>query len=190
VLIGPAERRESCARFLAESLLSTVGTRLQHTRTAVGHATDARALIDEPWRSALVPAMWLHDIGYHPALVQSGFHPLDGARFLQASGWAAEICQLVAWHTAAGIEAQLRGVLPQLRNFPQPPLLAVEALAWADLTSSPSGERVGAGQRLAEILVRYPEGSVVHRSVTAARSDLLEAARRVESRLTLIRGRG
>ena len=27
----------------------------------------------------LVAAAWLHDIGYAPGLVQTGFHPLDGA---------------------------------------------------------------------------------------------------------------
>ena len=180
--------RESCARFLAESLLSSVGTRLQHSRTAARRATDARDFLDEPWRSALVPAMWLHDVGYNPALVGSGFHPLDGARFLKASGWATEICQLVAWHTTAGIEAQLRGLFSELQTFARPPLLAMEAIAWADLTSSPSGATVDAEGRLAEILARYPSGSIVHRSITATRTELSEAACRMERRLALIRG--
>jgi len=34
----------------------------------------------------LVCADWLHDIGYAPALVATGFHPLDGARFLESVG--------------------------------------------------------------------------------------------------------
>ncbi len=31
-------------------------------------------------------AAWLHDIGYSPELAVTGFHPLDGARFLRAEG--------------------------------------------------------------------------------------------------------
>jgi hypothetical protein len=32
-----------------------------------------------------VAAAWLHDIGYAPAIAESGtgFHPLDGARYLR-----------------------------------------------------------------------------------------------------------
>ena len=29
----------------------------------------------------LVATAWLHDMGHAPDLVQTGFHPLDGARF-------------------------------------------------------------------------------------------------------------
>lgn len=31
----------------------------------------------------LVAAALLHDVGYAPRLVKTGFHPLDGARFLR-----------------------------------------------------------------------------------------------------------
>lgn len=164
-------------------MLATVGTRLHHTRTAVEHAARARETLAEPWRSALVPAVWLHDIGYHPSLTGSGFHPLDGARFLRAGGWAAEICDLVAWHTAAEAEATLRNLIPQLGRFGKPPRPAIDAISWADLRSSPTGETVTVSDRLDEILTRYPPGSVVHRAVQAARVDLLEAADRVEAKL-------
>ena len=31
-------------------------------------------------------AAWLHDIGYAEELLDTGFHPLDGARFLASAG--------------------------------------------------------------------------------------------------------
>ena len=41
----------------------------------------------------MTAAAWLHDIGYAPAVDDTGFHPLDGARYLrdveQATGCAA-----------------------------------------------------------------------------------------------------
>lgn len=153
------------------------------------HALEIQDILDEPWRSAIVPATWLHDIGYRPGVGESGFHPLDGARFLEAGGWSSEICRLVAWHTAAGTEAQMRGLLPQMQAHPRPPQRAVDAITWADITSSPTGESVGPEERLAEILIRYPAGSLVHRSITACRSELLAAAARVELHLGVSRCR-
>lgn len=44
-------------------------------------------------RDLLVAAAWLHDIGYAPELRDTGFHPLDGARHLEALGAPAR-----AWY--------------------------------------------------------------------------------------------
>ena len=45
----------------------------------------------------LEAAAWLHDIGYAPSLVATGFHPLDGARYLRDTQHAdAMLCRLVA----------------------------------------------------------------------------------------------
>ena len=57
----------------------------------------------------LLPAAVLHDIGYSPVLARVRFHPLDGARFLSARGWDARVVALVAHHSAAAIEAEIRG---------------------------------------------------------------------------------
>jgi HD superfamily phosphodiesterase len=40
----------------------------------------------------LVAATWLHDIGYSPALTDTGFHPLDGARYLRTSDGTRAWC--------------------------------------------------------------------------------------------------
>ena len=70
----------------AESLSDTLSDRWQHI---VGVAAAARAVVDVVSATdadLLVAAAWLHDIGYSPAIADTGFHPLDGARHLRSLG--------------------------------------------------------------------------------------------------------
>ncbi len=168
----------------ATQLLSGVGTRVAHSRAVADQAIIVATLLDTPWTSALIDAAWLHDVGYAPALVDTGFHPLDGARYLRDRGWPSEVCRLVAWHTGAGVEAEMRGLHAVLADdFASPPSEPAAALAWADLTSSPVGERCSAEERLAEILGRYPPDSIVHCTVVASREFLLSTAARIDARV-------
>jgi hypothetical protein len=129
-------------------------------------------------------AAWLHDVGYSPDLVVTGFHPLDGARWLRDHQWPASTCRLVAWHTQALEEARLCGLAEALASeFERPPRLVASALAWADLTSSPSGERCDPDDRFAEIFERYPPGSVVHAATRTALPALRAAVRAIEDLL-------
>jgi hypothetical protein len=172
------------AEVLARSLLYEVGARLAHTERVADQARRAEHLLPEPWRSALVPAAWLHDVGYHCDLAVVHFHPLDGARYLREQGWRLEVCRLVAWHTTAEQEARIRGLDTLLETeFASPPRLAADALAWADLTSSPAGEHWSPQERIAEILDRYPPGTIVHRAVIAALPALRAAVTVVEESL-------
>ncbi|MHB1975230.1 MAG: phosphohydrolase, partial [Acidimicrobiales bacterium] len=137
------------------------------------------------------PAAWLHDIGYAPEIATLRFHPLDGARYLVDRGWAPEICSLVAWHTSAREEARLRQLDHRLtEEFDEPDWLALAALSWADLTSSPTGEATSAPERIAEILTRYEPGSVVHRAITTSRPALLEMASVIEIALDMMDAAG
>ena len=172
------------AMATASRLLARIGSRFEHTWAVARQAERARHLLPPPWREALVDAAWLHDVGYAPAISSYAFHPLDGACFLASEGWPAEVCRLVAWHTRAETEAALRGLTPELEElFPPPPARAQAMLAWADLTSTPDGERCTAAERLVEILGRYPADSTVARATLANRDALLEDAAFVESAL-------
>ncbi len=174
------------APAVATELLADVGSRLAHTRAVAAQADRACHLLEPLWATALVDAAWLHDVGYAPLLVDTGFHSLDGARWLRANHWPDTVCRLVAWHTRAGQEARLRDLHSQLQSeFPQPPAAAQTALTWADLTSSPTGERCTAEERVASILARYPAGSVVHRATIMNLPDLFDAAEQIERRLGL-----
>ncbi len=153
--------RDVEAQDLAEQLLAGVGTRFAHSAAVAAQAHRAAPLLPPPWRDALVDAAWLHDIGYAPQLAQAKFHPLDGARWLRTSGWNEHVCRLVAGHSRALIEAGLRGLDEELAGeFEPAPELPAAALTWADLTSSPGGERCSFEVRLADILDRYSHGPV------------------------------
>jgi hypothetical protein len=164
------------AATLATDLLSGVGARLWHTRTVACQAQRASVHLEPPWRQALVDAAWLHDVARSAELADTGLHCLDGARFLRRDGWAAETCQLVAWHSAPLAEATLRGLHHELiAEFDRPPKIACDALTWADMTSSPTGEIWGVEQRVAEILDRYPRASVTYRATWESAAELCQA---------------
>jgi hypothetical protein len=174
----------SQAAATAGRVLAGMPKRLAHSRLVAQRATDASRVLSGSWATALEAAGWLHDIGYSAELAVTGFHPLDGARWLRKEGWSSEVCRLVAWHTGALNEADLLGLDHELRTeFEAPPALPLSVLTWADLTSSPDGSPCTSEWRLAEILSRYPEDFVVHRAISAGIADLRSAVREIEGLL-------
>ena len=53
-------------------------------------------LVEASEADVLTAAAWLHDVGYAPALAITGFHPLDGARWLRAQSFNERVTALVA----------------------------------------------------------------------------------------------
>jgi hypothetical protein len=132
----------------------------------------------------LEQAGWLHDIGYAPEVAHTGFHPLDGARWLRNHGAEDELCSLVAWHTGALREARIRGLDHDLlAEFPEPPRLCIDLLTWADMTSAPDGAKCTVADRITEILARYDDGSTVHQAVSQSRTDLIAGGELIEGLL-------
>ena len=174
-------RMPASPQQIATQLLGDVGTRLPHSRRVAKQASMVSEFLDDRWSSAIVDAAWLHDIGHSPAVCSSGFHSLDGARWLRVEGFSEETCSLVAWHTGAIHEARERGLEDELRaEFLPPSPPALDALTWADLTSSPSGELISPEVRLDEILDRYELGSAVRLAVAAGLKDLQASTERIE----------
>ena len=132
---------------------------------------------------ALVCAAWLHDIGYAPTIAATGFHPLDGARFLSAAGAPARVVGLVAHHSCAVLEAELRGLAADLAEFDDERGAVRDALWYCDITTSPDGQPVAAKERIAEIKQRYGPEHLVTRFITLATYDLLSAVSRTEQLL-------
>ncbi|MFC5186035.1 HD domain-containing protein [Actinomadura harenae] len=173
------------ARELArDHLESPLPRRWAHTQ---GVAQQARSLVlilgDQA--DLLEAAAWLHDIGYAPDLAITGFHPLDGARYLRDVQRAEEhLCRLVAHHSCALIEARERGVADLLVDeFGATPPDLIEALIYCDMTTSPDGDYLPVEQRLAEILSRYGDGHPVTRSITRSSPNLIDAVHRVSAEL-------
>ncbi|EFL15971.1 HD domain-containing protein [Streptomyces sp. C] len=134
----------------------------------------------------LCAAAVLHDVGYAPRLAVTGFHPLDGARFLRDEHGADErLVRLVANHSFALLEAEERGLREALqREFPllDEPLL-VDALVYCDMTTTPDGEQTTAKERVAEITGRYGADSLVGRFIRRASPEIFAAVARVEAAL-------
>ena len=127
-------------------------------------------------------AAWLHDVGYSPELVSTGFHPLDGARYLRDTQHADDLlCRLVAHHSCAVIEAEERGLRRALlQEFPVPSRGLAEALTYCDMTTSPDGGRLTVHDRLAEIGTRYGPDHVVTRSIGRSSPALVMSTARVQ----------
>lgn len=165
------------ARELAQSQLAApLPRRWAHSQ---GVAAQARAMSD--WLGAdadlVEAAAWLHDVGYSPHLVVYGFHPLDGALYLRDVADAdLLLCRLVAYHSGAQVEADIRGIVGLLRDsFRPPPLKLLQALTYCDLTTSPDGTPMSVDQRLTEIRTRYGSDTIVRRSIDRAEPMLREA---------------
>lgn len=133
----------------------------------------------------LEAAAWLHDIGYSPQIAATGFHPLDGARYLRDVVHTDDIvCRLVAGHSCAIIEAEQRGLAEELsREFPPAEQSLRNALTYCDMTTTPDGEHVAVGSRLSEIRERYGPGHLVTRFIRLAEPYLIDAVRSVQSHL-------
>ncbi len=181
-MIDATEAWVVAERYLAGSL----PRRWLHVR-AVAARAEAVAHVVPDDQDLLVSAAWLHDVGYAPALDRAGFHPLDGARYLRDFGAQARLCSLVAHHSGAAVEAELRGLADELQSeFPQEHSMAADALWYADMTTGPDGESLTVEDRLADIAERYGAGHVVAQAVERARPVLIAAVRRTEQRLAAI----
>ena len=168
------------ARTLAATLLADVlPQRWRHVQAVGDRATAISPLVGD-LDGVLACAAWLHDIGYAPDLVVTGFHPLDGAYYLDSIGAPRRIVCLVAYHSCARIEALLRGLESELGRFDDEASAVRDALWYCDITTSPDGERVKVTRRIREIKRRYGPGNLMSRAVSAATPELLEAVQRTE----------
>jgi putative nucleotidyltransferase with HDIG domain len=177
----------SLARSIAERLLAeALPRRWSHVRAVAARAQRAAAALPPHDRPTLVAAAWLHDIGYASGLAKSGFHPLDGARWLRARDFDARVTSLVANHSCASFEAAERGLAAELAaEFPAELSATADALWYADLTTGPDGQRLDVLERLEEIRHRYGPDHLVTRFWGPAEPTAVAAVRRTEARLAV-----
>jgi hypothetical protein len=170
------------ARDLAFRFLHGDPDRWLHVQAVAARAGELRPAVAADDGSLLVTVAWLHDIGYSPALRETGFHPLDGARYLARAGHRREAA-LVAHHSGARFVAEVRGLVAELAGFPFVEDALTDALTYADQTVGPRGERLSVADRLAEAVRRH--GADAPASLAAPRRDpyIYAAAERTEARL-------
>ncbi|MBI0376493.1 HD domain-containing protein [Streptomyces albiflaviniger] len=173
------------AYTLSESLLSAPLPR--RWAYSLGVAKRARSLSPILGDDAelLEAAAVLHDIGYSPTIAVTGFHPLDGARFLRDQESAdARVVRLVAHHSCALLEAEERGLRQELEGefeLERPDL--VDVLLYCDMTTTPDGTRTTPAERLNEIVQRYGPDTIVGRFIQRAAPEIHAASKRVGDRM-------
>jgi hypothetical protein len=159
-------------RLAAQELAVALPRRWYHVQAVAAQAERLSAL-PEVSGELLVAAAWLHDIGYAPRLASSGFHPLDGARFLRDKGAGVRLVGLVAHHSCAVHEAHVRGLEEVLlAEFEREDSPTYDALVLCDLTTGPDGEPLTYQARMDEIEQRYGPAHEVTRALELARADL------------------
>lgn len=173
------------AEVAKAELSSALPRRWAHTQGVAERAAEVSQVLGRD-SGLLIASATLHDVGYAPRLAATGFHPLDGARFLRDEQGADErLVRLVANHSFALLEAEERGLREELASeFPllEEPLL-VDALVYCDMTTTPDGGRTSAEERVAEILGRYGTDSIVGRFIRRAAPEIFGAVGRVEAAL-------
>ncbi len=161
-------------------LESALPRRWSHTKGVASRADSLSGILRDDYDLVRAAAI-LHDVGYAPELAATGFHALDGARYLREVVHADDrIIRLVAHHSCAAIEAEERGLSDDLREFELEMPLLRDALIYCDMTTTPDGGPTDVFARIAEVSERYSSDGPVGRFMKRAGPDLCAATKRVE----------
>ena len=186
--VGPYfNDRDMVTWAAAESrrLLLPIPKRWAHVSGVVRQAARVASTLPASERSWLVAAAYLHDIGWAPVLIDTGFHPLDGARWLREQG-RERLAGLVAHHSGAEYEAELRGLAAELRDFTNEASDVSECLTYSDIKTGADGSCVTLDQRHADVVKRYgandPVTLAMERSLPSFRAIVRNVELRMEGR--------
>jgi putative nucleotidyltransferase with HDIG domain len=182
-VVGVRDVDPDQARELAGGLLLGLPDRWRHTIAVARRAKELADAVDPGDREVLSAAAWLHDVGYSAGVADTGFHPLDGARFLDNRGWPPRLCALVAHHSGARFVARPLRLDLLLRTYRDEGSPVTDALAYAYQTVGARGEPLPIVECLADMLRRHGPGSPQAAAHHVRAPYLLAAAERVEQRL-------
>ncbi|MET9630973.1 HD domain-containing protein [Lentzea sp. NPDC006480] len=169
--------------LVAELLEGQLPQRAQHVRGVCQRAEVLCPLLSSGDAYLLRAAALLHDIGYSPQLRRTGLHALDGAAYLSSIGLPRRLCALVAHHSCAYREAELRGLSVELAEWEDEDSLVRDGLWWADMTTTPDGGATDVQERIEEIQRRYGPEDLVSFFIRQAKTDLVAAVERTTLRL-------
>jgi putative nucleotidyltransferase with HDIG domain len=167
---------QTARRFLRASL----PRRWSHVRSVAARAERVGRFLGED-TELLHAAAWLHDVGYAPSLAVTGFHPLDGARYLQTAEVPRRLVDLIALHSAAATEAEALGLTGELAEFEDERTLTRDLLWYVDMTTGPDGQCMDFAERMADVRVRYDAGHYVIRALDAGMGERRAAMARAEA---------
>ena len=167
---------EVTARVLAHELLAEDPRRLHHVAGAARIARFVSRRLRMPQPEYLVSAAWIHDIGYAEPARRTGFHPVDGARYLEERGWPPLVVSLVAHHSHAHVTAPYYGADDELASITPPDPMAADVITFADVTSGVDGHGATLEERLADLRERQARNLRVPAEARERRYELLAAS--------------
>ena len=168
------------AERLAAALLADDPQRLRHVRTVATVALVVSDVVPPDRLETLLSAAVLHDIGYAPLVRSTGFHPLDGARWLLVRGCPTDVAAAVAHHSEALLQPGAAPFADRYAALPRPDAAVADLLTYADQTTTPDGHRVGVVARVVERWRRTGGGDA---AVLARVARLVHAVARVDALL-------
>ncbi|NNJ03047.1 HD domain-containing protein [Streptomyces sp. PKU-MA01144] len=174
---------------LAESLLAEpLPRRWAHSLGVAERARIIAPILGED-AELLEAAAVLHDVGYSPDLAKTGFHPLDGARYLRDVADAdVRVIRLVAHHSCAWMEADARGLRDELESeFPRERADLADALCFCDMNTTPDGTPTNPVDRVNEIAGRYGADSLIGMFIRRAEPEILACTARVLERVAAVK---
>jgi hypothetical protein len=173
---------EEWAAETATHYLVSLGDRWLHVQGVVKVARHIGCILSSSEHGLLIAAAYLHDIGYAPDLRLTGFHPLDGAQFVESQGYYRLAC-LIAHHSGARFEAKLRGLHKELHHFPLEQSALLAALNYCDMMVGPSGQFVDLPGRFLDVQQRYGLNHIVscafRRALPSLKVDVSQTKRRL-----------
>lgn len=171
---------DSARSIAQQALAEELPERWAHVCAVAARATALSAELEAPDDEALQVAAWLHDIGYSRQYNILGFHPLDGAEHLNRTGHRSRIAGLVAYHSAAQVEAVELGIYSRMAAFTDERTIVRDLLWYCDMTTGPDGTYLSFRERIAEVRNRYPERHYVGRALDRSMPMREAAVRRAE----------
>jgi putative nucleotidyltransferase with HDIG domain len=174
----------SWAASNAERFLAPLGDRWSHVQQVAEQARRIATVIPREDCELLVASAYLHDVGYSSDLAVTGFHPLDGARWIRDQGHDERLARLVAHHSCATYEARVRGLLDVLlAEFEPEDSTTYDALVFCDMTIGPTGRMVSLEDRIKDIYKRYGPDHEVSRALNSSLPCLAACHDRTAARL-------
>jgi hypothetical protein len=171
------------AEDLMRSALAGQPNRLAHSAQAGARARCVLAAVPVEDGELLLSAALLHDVGYASAARRTGFHPIDGARWLLSLGAPHRLAALVAHHSEARLLAEAEGLAGALVAFAHESSAVSDALIYADMTAGPAGAPISVSDRLDDIAARHAQEDPALVAARQARVPrLLAAVERVQIR--------
>jgi len=163
-------------RFVEESLADNPRRILHILEIAkrVRETADTLGLTSSDLELAECAAL-LHDIGYWQPIATSGFHPIDGATFLERQG-EHNLARLIVGHSCSPEEGMLTG-FPDI--VPSSELIGKLITYW-DVQVKQGGEVVSYEERFNDIVSRYGEESVVGTANILAKPRIEKLIKEVE----------